>query len=142
MKQVYLDYAATTPLLPEVKVAMLRALEAGYGNASALHSAGYDASCAIERARESVARLINAEPEEIIFTSGGSEANNTVAEIFRDKKVATSSIEHPSVLEAMRDRASECLVIPVDSAGRVYKSRLRCQNRNYWCYHYPGYRRR
>ncbi len=98
---------------------MLAAIEAGYGNASALHSAGHAASCAIEKARASVARLINAEPEEIIFTSGGSEANNTIAEIFRGKKVAVSAIEHPSVLEAVRARASECQIIPVDRAGRV-----------------------
>ena len=118
-RAVYLDYAATAPLLPEVKAAMIEALEAGYGNASALHSAGHVASCAIEEARASVARLINAEPEEIIFTSGGSEANNTVAEIFRGQKVATSAIEHPSVLESMRARAGECRIIPVDKAGRI-----------------------
>ena len=119
MKLTYLDYAATTPPLPEVQAAMVKAMEAGYGNASALHSAGHAAGYAVGKARASVARLINAKPEEIIFTSGGSEANNTVAEIFRNKRVATSAIEHPSVLEAMRARASECQVIPVDHAGRV-----------------------
>lgn len=119
MKPTYLDYAATTPLLPEVKLAMLSAMESGYGNASALHSAGHAASCAIEKARASVARLINAEPEEIVFTSGGSEANNTVAEIFRGRKVAISAIEHPSVLEAMRARAGECHVVPVNRIGRL-----------------------
>lgn len=119
MKLTYLDYAATTPPLSEVQAAMVKAMEAGYGNASALHSAGHAAGYAVEKARASVARLINAKPEEIIFTSGGSEANNTVAEIFRNKRVATSAIEHPSVLEAMRARASECQVIPVDHTGRV-----------------------
>lgn len=119
IQQTYLDYAATSPMLPEVKQAMLVAMEAGYGNASALHSAGNAAKQAIEEARRAVARLINAEPDEIIFTSGGSEANNTVAEIFRGKKVAVSAIEHPSVLESMRVRAKECKVIPVDQAGRV-----------------------
>lgn len=117
MRVAYFDYAATTPLLPEVKAAMIEAMEAGYGNASALHGAGHSASCAIEQARASVARLINAEPEEIIFTSGGSEANNTVAETFRGKKVAVSAIEHPSALEAMRRRAQECRLIPVDHVG-------------------------
>ncbi len=119
IQQTYLDYAATSPMLPEVKQAMLVAMEAGYGNASALHGAGNAAKQAIEEARQAVARLINAEPDEIIFTSGGSEANNTVAEIFRGKKVAVSAIEHPSVLESMRVRAKECKVIPVDQAGRV-----------------------
>lgn len=119
MRQVYLDYAATAPLLPEVKAAMLTALETGYGNASALHSAGHAAECKIEEARTAIAQLINAEPEEIIFTSGGSEANNTVAEIFRGQKVAVSAIEHSSALESMRARAGEFQIILVDRAGRV-----------------------
>lgn len=119
MRQVYLDYAATAPLLPVVKAAMLDALEAGYGNASALHSAGHAAKCKIEEARAAIAQLINAKPEEIIFTSGGSEANNTVAEIFRGQKVAVSAIEHPSVLESMHARAGESQTIPVDRFGRV-----------------------
>jgi len=119
MRRVYLDYAATTPLLPVAKAALLDALEAGYGNASALHSAGHEAECKIEEARAAVARLLNAEPEEIIFTSGGSEANNTVAEIFRGQKVAVSTIEHPSVLESMRARAGKLQTIPVNHEGRV-----------------------
>lgn len=119
MRQVYLDYAATAPLLPVVKAAMLDALEAGYGNASALHSAGHAAKCKIEEARAAIAQLINAKPEEIFFTSGGSEANNTVAEIFRGQKVAVSAIEHPSVLESMHARAGEFQTIPVDRFGRV-----------------------
>ncbi len=119
MRQVYLDYAATAPLLPEAKAAMLDALGTRYGNASALHSAGHAAECKIDEARVAIAQLINAEPEEIIFTSGGSEANNTVAEIFRGQKVAVSAIEHPSVLESMRARAGEFQTIPVDHVGRV-----------------------
>lgn len=119
MRQVYLDYAATAPLLPVVKAAMLDALEAGYGNASALHSAGHAAKCKIEEARAAIAQLINAKPEEIFFTSGGSEANNTVAEIFRGQKVAVSAIEHPSVLESMHARAGEFQTIPVNRFGRV-----------------------
>lgn len=115
----YLDYAATAPLLPSARQAMVDAMEAGYGNASALHSMGHAAEVAVEKARAEVARLINAEPEEIIFTSGGSEANNTVAEIFRGQKVAVSAIEHPSVLEAMKARASECRLLPVNRDGRV-----------------------
>ncbi len=119
MRQLYLDYAATAPLLPVAKAAMIDALGARYGNASALHSAGHKAVCRIEEARVAIARLLNADPEEIIFTSGGSEANNTVAEIFRGRKIATSAIEHPSVLESMRTRASKFRTIPVDHEGRV-----------------------
>lgn len=119
MRQVYLDYAATTPLLPVAKVAMLDALEARYGNASALHSAGHAAECKVEEARTAIARLLNAEPEEIIFTSGGSEANNTIAETFRGQRVAASAIEHPSVLESMHARADKFQTIAVDHMGRV-----------------------
>lgn len=118
-KTVYLDYAATAPLLPSVRTAMVEAMSAGYGNASALHSAGHAAEVAIGQARAQVAQLINAEPEEIIFTSGGSEANNTIAEIFRGQKVATSAIEHPSIIRSMEARARECRILPVDHNGRV-----------------------
>lgn len=121
--KVYLDYAATAPLLPEAKKAMLEAMdrisERELGNASALHSAGRASLEILEQARADVARLINAEPEEIIFTSGGSEANNTVAETFRDQAVAYSAIEHPSVRESLQARASRATELPVDRYGRI-----------------------
>lgn len=116
---VYLDYAATAPLLPAIKEAMLRAMDAGYGNASALYSLGHQAKTAIEDARAHIARLINAEPEEIIFTSGGSESNNTVMNMFRGQKIAVSEIEHPSVLESARVATKELKLISVDHDGRV-----------------------
>lgn len=119
MLNVYLDNAATMPLLPAAKAAMLVAMDAEYGNAAALHSSGHQAKAVIEEARGKIARLINADPAEIIFTSGGSEANNTVMETFRGQKVAVSSIEHPSVLEAAKVRASEVELIPVDRWGRI-----------------------
>lgn len=119
MRSYYLDNAATMPMLTEVKAAMMQALEAGYGNASALHSAGHMAKMAIEEARARVAELIHASPEEIVFTSGGSEANNAVMETFRGKQVAVSAIEHPSVLEAARSRAAAVQIIPVDKWGFV-----------------------
>lgn len=119
MQRVYLDNAATEKMLPCVKQAMLNAMDAELGNAAALHYEGWSAKKLIEEARMRVARLINAEPEEIIFTSGGTEANNTVMEIFRGKRVVTSSVEHPSVLEAARARAGELVVLPVDRWGRV-----------------------
>ncbi len=118
-KPLYLDYAATMPMLPAVRSAMLGVMAEAYGNASSLHVAGHSAHELVEDARREVARLINAQPEEIIFTSGGSEANNTVMEIFRGQRVAASSVEHPSVLEAARARASELRLIPVDEVGRV-----------------------
>lgn len=119
MRRVYLDNAATEKMLPCVKQAMLNAMDAELGNAAALHYEGWNAKKLIEEARVRVARLINAEPEEIIFTSGGTEANNTVMETFRGKRIVTSSIEHPSVLEAARARAGELVVLPVDRWGRV-----------------------
>lgn len=116
---VYLDNAATTPLLPEVKQKMKEVINSELGNASALHSAGQAAQELIKDARTKVARLINAEPEEIIFTSGGSESNNTVMNIFSGQKIAVSAIEHPSVLEAAQARADELEIMKVDRWGRV-----------------------
>lgn len=116
---IYLDHAATTKLLPEAKRAMLEVIEGEYGNASSLHSAGHAAKVIVEDARKKIARLINAEPEEIIFTSGGSEANNTVMHIFAGQKVAVSSIEHPSVLAAAKNYAGDVTELPVDRWGRV-----------------------
>lgn len=121
--KVYLDYAATAPLLPEAKKAMLETMdrisERELGNASALHSVGRASLEILEQARADVARLINAEPEEIIFTSGGSEANNTVAETFRSQVVAYSAIEHPSVRESLQARASRATELSVDRYGRI-----------------------
>ena len=119
---VYLDYSATSPLLPEAKMAMLSAMELT-GNASALHTPGHLAMNAIEDAREEIAKLIGAEPEEILFTSGGSESNNTVTNIFAGQPVAVSAIEHPSLLESARLRCNTT-IIPVDETGRVGESAI------------------
>ena len=120
---VYLDYAATTPILPVVQKAMLETMEClangELGNASALHSAGQSSREAIERARTQVAKLINASPEEIIFTSGGSESNNMVINIFRDQKITISAIEHPSILEPARKFAKELVLLEVDKYGFI-----------------------
>lgn len=115
----YLDYAATAPLLPVVREKMLEIMNFELGNASSLHTTGHHASSIIEEARAEVAKLINADPSEIIFTSGGSESNNTVANIFAGKKVATSAVEHPSVLESLKARASSCEIVKVDRCGFV-----------------------
>ncbi|MFW2404732.1 MAG: aminotransferase class V-fold PLP-dependent enzyme [Gammaproteobacteria bacterium] len=108
---VYLDYAASTPVAPEVAAAMFECLtgDAGYGNPhSATHSFGRDAAAAVTRAREQVAALINAAPAEIVWTSGATESDNLAiigAARFRSgagQHVVTTSIEHPAVLEACR----------------------------------------
>ena len=117
---VYLDYSATSPLLPEARAAMLAAMDL-IGNPSSLHTPGHLAKNSIEEAREWIARLIGADPTEIIFTSGGSESNNTVTNIFAGKDVAVSAIEHPSLLESARKRCN-VTILPVDKNGLVSKS--------------------
>lgn len=119
MNQSYLDHAATSPLLPAVRQKMLEVMALELGNPSSLHTPGHHASAIIEEAREQVARLINADPSEIIFTSGGSESNNTVANIFAGQTAATSAIEHPSMLESLKARAGELKIIPVNREGFI-----------------------
>ncbi len=99
---VYLDYAATSPLLPEVIDAMREAEQRYFANASALHTPGHLSMNKIEEARELLAKLINADPGEIIFTSGASESNNTVIRTFEGHKICTSPLEHHSIIEAAR----------------------------------------
>ncbi len=127
-ERLYLDYAATSPLLPEV-AAKMTALSAQLqqgelGNASSLHVPGQLAKHELTAAREHVARLINAAPDEIIFTSGGSEANNTVTNIFAGRRAAVSAIEHPSLLESARVRAGKLTILPVDRFGRVQTAEI------------------
>ncbi len=121
---IYFDHAATSPLLPEVREKMKALLDLDLGNASALHAAGRQAQWFIEEAREEVAKLINAKPEEIIFTSGGSESNNTVINVFDGKFMAVSSIEHPSILEAAKAHAKRLDILRVDRWGRVAPERI------------------
>jgi cysteine desulfurase len=95
----YLDYAATVPMLPEVIRAMHKAGKDFFANASALHTPGHLAMNQIEETRELLAKLIGASPEEIIFTSGASESNNTVIRTFEGCKIETSPLEHHSIIE-------------------------------------------
>ena len=99
MKMTYLDYAATAPILPEVLEEMHEAEERFFANASALHTPGHLAMNKIEEARETLAKMIGAKPAEIIFTSGASEANNTVIRTFEGHEIETSPLEHHSILE-------------------------------------------
>ncbi len=116
----YLDHAASSPTLPEAVEAMLRALGRP-GNPSSLHTAGRAARRLLEEARESLAADLGASPAEIVFTSGGTEANNlallgVVAPERRE--VAISAVEHPSVA-AVRARLPEVMVIGVDTSGHL-----------------------
>ncbi len=102
-RRVYLDHSATTPADPRVVEAMLPFLTEKFGNASSVHAFGQEARAAVDRARREVALLINARPNDIVFTSGGTEANNLairgVAEMFTEMKghIITSAIEHSAV---------------------------------------------
>ena len=97
---IYLDHAATTPLDARVLAAMLPWLEGGYGNASSVHRAGREARGAVETARARVARHLGAEPAEIVFTSGGTEADNLALRgaVPRGRALVTSAAEHEAVL--------------------------------------------
>src|SRR5258707_2065732 len=104
MRRVYLDNNATTPVLPEVFEAMRPFYLEEFGNASSIHHYGQHARAAVERARASVAALLNARPAEIIFTSGGTEADNLgiFGLVSRGEHVVTSSIEHHAGLNTCK----------------------------------------
>jgi len=128
MKPIYLDYNATTPVAPEVAEAMLPYLYGNFGNPSSSHPYGVAAKQAVETARGQVADLIGAQLEEIIFTSGGTEANNHAiigyckAHRERGSHIITSAIEHPAVLEVCKSLTREgftLTVLPVDGFGLV-----------------------
>ena len=130
---IYLDNAATTSLAPEVLEAMRPFLEAEFGNASSIYRLGSHARVALEEARDVIARAIHAEPREIVFTSGGTEANNAaikgaIFQKFREKKsfedigIITSPTEHHAVLEPIEWFSKLGAVISyseVDGSGRV-----------------------
>lgn len=127
-KPIYLDHAATTPVAPEVIQAMLPYLEGAYGNASSLHSFGQEAKAAVEAARTRIASFMGARPEEIVFTSGGTESDNFIIKGIalsrrdRGNHLITSSIEHHAVLETcdfLRKQGVSVTLLPVDSNGLV-----------------------
>jgi cysteine desulfurase len=134
MRKVYLDNAAAMPLLPEVKEAMLPFLGDYFGNPSSLHEWGDAAREAVDEARQKVADLIGAMPEEIIFTSCGTESNNfavkglAMAQQSKGKHVIVSAIEHFSVLHAARTLEKwgfEVTEVPVDKHGAVDPDQVR-----------------
>lgn len=123
---VYFDHNATTPLVPEVLGAMQPWLSARFGNASSRHEYGRDARRAVDTAREQVAAAVGAHPSEVVFTSGGSEANNLfvkgAAACHKPGLLAVSSIEHPCVMkpaEQLVRRGWKLALLPVDAEGRL-----------------------
>jgi len=128
MKRVYLDYAATTPTHPDVVKAMLPYLNDAFGNPSSMHSLGQEARRAVEEARETIAALIGAKNDEIVFTSGGTEADNfalkgvAYANEHRGNHIITSSIEHHAVIEPLKSlerQGFKVTYLPVDQYGMV-----------------------
>ena len=119
MRRVYLDNSATTPVLPEVLQAMLPYFGEHFGNASSIHHHGQDTRAAVERARESVAKLLGCRPAEIVFTSGGTEADNlAIFGLVRPgDHVITSTVEHHAVLNSckqLQERGIEVTYVGVD----------------------------
>lgn len=132
MTKYYFDYGATTPVDPLVLEAMLPYFNKIYGNASSTHSFGLQASEDIENSRKKIASLMNAETNEIIFTSGGTESDNhaikSIALLNEDKKnskgahIITTSIEHPAVLETckyLEKQGFNVVYLPVDEYGLI-----------------------
>ena len=133
--RIYLDHNATTPVDPAAADAMMRALQDLFGNASSVHYYGQQAKAAIDDARSAVAALLGAEPSEIIFTSGGTEADNfairgaaEALELTGRRHLITLGIEHEAVLntfKALAKRGWRTTVLPLDASGIVSPDRLR-----------------
>ncbi|MFH1710119.1 MAG: cysteine desulfurase NifS [bacterium] len=128
MKRIYMDYAATTPTHPEVAEAMKPYLSEKFGNPSSIHSFGREAKKAVDDARDSIAASIGARPDEIIFTSGGTEADNFALEgvaYANEKKgnhIISTPVEHHAVINCLgflKKRGFEITYVPVDSTGLV-----------------------
>jgi len=136
MNRVYLDHNATTPVACEVLESVLPYLSGEYGNAASIHTFGQKARGAVETAREQVAALIGARAQEIVFTSGGTEADNhaifgavaAAGPSSSSPHVITSSIEHEAVLnacQALEEQSMDVTYLAVDPDGRVHPDELR-----------------
>jgi len=133
--RIYLDHNATTPVAAAAAEAMVRTLDSLFGNASSVHYYGQQAKAAIDGARSSIASLIGADPSEIIFTSGGTEADNfairgvaEALEVTGRKHLITSGIEHEAVLntfKALAKKGWKTTLLSVDPTGIVSPERLR-----------------
>jgi len=133
--RVYFDYNATTPLAPAVTDAVVQSTRDVFGNASSIHHFGQQAKAAMDDARSAVATLLNADPSEVVFTSGGTEADNfairgaaEALEAGGRKHLIASAIEHEAVLntlKALARRGWRTTLLPVDASGIVSPDRLR-----------------
>lgn len=134
MNRIYLDHNASTPLAPEVAAILRRGVDEGFGNPSSTHWAGVPARETVERARGQLAEMVGCAPSEVIFTSGGSEANNHVLKglFFAARRerphIITTAVEHPAILKpcAFLERLGALItVLPVDGTGRIDPDDLR-----------------
>ena len=119
---IYLDANATTPLDPAVMAAMMPALAEVFANPSSVHKPGQDARALMDRAREQSGAALGCDPREIVFTSGGTEADALAVRGLARRKVVTTSVEHPALLGACAEleRAGvEVVRVPVDRSGRL-----------------------
>ena len=133
--RVYFDYNATTPMAPEVVEAIARVSRDAFGNASSVHHFGQQAKAVVDEARSAVAALVNGDPSEVVFTAGGTEADNFAIRGVADASEATgrkhliaSAIEHEAVLNTLRAlsrRGWRTTLLPVDETGIVSPERLR-----------------
>jgi len=129
---IYLDNAATTPMLPEVIEEMQKLMSDVYGNPSSIHAYGRKAKVVLEDSRKTIAALIHTAPSEIVFTSGGTEANNMAlrgcVQTYNIKHIITSKIEHPAVLKPVEDICKvhniKTTFLDVDKLGRADTSQL------------------
>src|SRR5436309_11958909 len=135
MTPIYLDYNATTPLDPAVIEAMLPYLQQHFGNPSSTHVYGKMAHGAVDRARQQLAELIGAQPDEVVFTGGGTEASNHAIKgavfakfggVFgrwvRDAHIITCAVEHPATLQPcqfLKGLGCRITILPVDRFGQV-----------------------
>ena len=128
MKTIYLDHAATSPIAPEVVTVMTEAMQSYYGNASSIHAAGREARKQLDAARATLANSIHCHPNELILTSGGTEADNTAligtarARATEGKHIITTQIEHHAVLHAcekLQREGFDITYLPVDEKGQV-----------------------
>ncbi len=121
-KKIYLDYAATTPVDEQVVKAMLPYFSEKFGNTMSIHGFGQEAKLVLEKSRETVADLMKAKPNEIIFTSSATESNNTVLKGIKGKHIIISSIEHLCIMrtaEWLEDQGVKITRIPVDKNGLI-----------------------
>jgi cysteine desulfurase len=134
IRRIYLDYNASTPIAPEVAALMREVMAGAFGNPSSLHWAGVPAREIVEKARRKVADLLGCAPGEVVFTSGGSEANNLALKgtFFASKRahrhIITTQVEHPAIMEPCRflqRLGAQITWLPVDGTGQINPDDLR-----------------